>query len=61
MEKVPRCFNMQNAKSVSTLFPIYLKLWAKQSPSMEVKKADMVQVPYSSVVRSLMFAMYAQD
>lgn len=50
MEKVLRHFNMQNAKPVSTPFPICLKLSAEQSPNTEKEKADMAKVPYSSAV-----------
>ena len=57
VEKVLQHFNMQNAKLVSTPFPIQLKLSAEQSPSIEAEKADMAQVSYSSVVGSLLFAM----
>lgn len=57
VEKVLQRFNIQSAKPVSTLFPIHLKLSAKQSPSTKAEKADMAWIPYSSVVRSLMFVM----
>ena len=57
MEKVLRCFNMQNAKSVSAPFFIHLKLFSKNSPSTEAEKADMSLVPYSSAVGRFIFTI----
>ncbi|GKV24632.1 hypothetical protein SLEP1_g34217 [Rubroshorea leprosula] len=57
IERVLRRFNMQNAKPVSTPFPVHIKLSSEYSPSTEAEKAAMSRVPYSSAVGSLMFAM----
>ncbi|GKV05988.1 hypothetical protein SLEP1_g17933 [Rubroshorea leprosula] len=57
IERVLRRFNIQNAKPVSTPFPVHIKLSSEHSPSTEVEKVAMSRVPYSSVVGSLMFAM----
>jgi len=48
---------MENAKAVRTPLATHFKLSAKQSPSNEIEKSDMQQVPYASVVGSLMYAM----
>ena len=45
---------MENAKAVRTPLATHFKLSAKQSPSNEIEKSDMQQVPYASVVGSLM-------
>ncbi|GKV30830.1 hypothetical protein SLEP1_g39605 [Rubroshorea leprosula] len=57
IERVLQRFNMQNAKPVSTPFPVHIKLSSEYSPSTEAEKAAMSRVPYSSAVGSLMFAM----
>lgn len=38
MQKILRRFNIQNAKPVSTLFSIHLKLLIEQSLDAEVKR-----------------------
>ena len=48
---------MEKDKAVSTPVATHFKLSSKQSPSNEVEKLDMQQVPYTSVVGSLMYAM----
>ncbi|GKV22443.1 hypothetical protein SLEP1_g32316 [Rubroshorea leprosula] len=57
IERVLQRFNMQNAKPVSTPFPVHIKLSSEYSPSTEVEKAAMSRVPYLSAIGSLMFAM----
>jgi hypothetical protein len=57
IEKVLCCFNMQNAKPVSTLLAPHFKLSAKQCAETNADLEYMSKVPYSSVVRSLMYAM----
>jgi hypothetical protein len=57
LRKVLRCFNMQDCKSISTPLPINFKLSSSMSPSNEVEKMEMSQVPYASAVGSLMFSM----
>ena len=48
---------MQNLKLVGTLFSISYKLSSDQSSATEVEKANISQVPYSSMVESLRFAI----
>jgi len=56
VEKLLERFNMHKAKSVSTPLAGHFKLNMKQSPIREKEKAEMKNVPYSSVVGSLMYA-----
>ena len=48
---------MQDCKLISTSLPINFKLSSSMYPINEVKRKEMSQVPYSSTVGSLMFAM----
>ena len=48
---------MEKAKVVSTPISTQFKLSSKQSPSNEVEKLYMQQVPYASAVGSLMYVM----
>ncbi|KAK9127709.1 hypothetical protein Syun_016506 [Stephania yunnanensis] len=57
VEKILQRFNMKNAKPVCTPFPTRLKMSSTQCPSSAEEKAVMSQVPYSSAVGCLMFAM----
>lgn len=57
IEKVLERFRMENAKSVSTPLATHMKLSVKQSPSTDKEKEEMKNVPYSSAVGSLMYAM----
>jgi hypothetical protein len=57
VERILQRFNMQNAKPVGTPFPNNEKISSEQSPSTEEERIEMSQVPYSSAVGSLMFAM----
>ena len=53
---------MKNAKPVSTPLACHMKLIKKMCPTAREEKENMAKVPYSSVVRSLMYAMvYALD
>jgi hypothetical protein len=57
IEKVLHCFNMQDAKFVSTPIASHFKLSALQCPTSEDDIKYMSRVPYSSSVGSLMYAM----
>ena len=57
LKKVLRRFNMQDCKSISTPLPVCFKLSSSMSPSNEEGRMEMSQVPYASVVGSLMFVM----
>jgi len=57
IKKVLQCFNMQNAKAVSTPIAPHFKLSAAHCPSTDAEIEYMSRVPYSSVVGSLMYAM----
>ncbi|PON98661.1 hypothetical protein TorRG33x02_055610 [Trema orientale] len=48
---------MDNAKPVSTPLASHFKLTKEQSPSTEQERAHMANVPYSSAIGSLMYAM----
>ena len=48
---------MDKAKAVSTPLATHFRLSTQQSPSTEPKKEEMKQVPYTSAVGSLMYAM----
>jgi len=57
IEKVLKRFNMDKAKHVSVPLAKHSKLSTMKSPTSEEEKKEMSKVPYSSVVRSLMYAM----
>ena len=48
---------MSDAKPVGSTLPTNCRLSGKQSPKSKAEKADMMKVPYASVVGSLMYAM----
>ena len=52
-------FNMQSAKSASTLLPINLRLSLRDCPISGPEGDDMKSVPYAPAVGSLMYAMVA--
>ena len=57
IEKVPRIFNIVDAKLVN--FPLrgYFKLLKAQEPKTNDEKALMSKVPYVSAMGSLIYAM----
>nr|GEW95285.1 Gag-Pol polyprotein [Tanacetum cinerariifolium] len=57
VKKILQRFNMQDCKTISTLFPTNVKLSSKMSPSSEKERMEMSCVLYASAVGSLMFAM----
>ena len=57
MTKVLQRFNMLEAKPVGSTLPVNCRLSGKQSLKMKAEKAEMMKVPYASVVGSLMYAM----
>ena len=57
IEKVLQRFHMEMAKPVSTPLASHMRLSVSQCPSTEEEKKDMENVPYSSAVGSLMYAM----
>ena len=58
MEQVLERFNMKNAKLVSTPLTSHLKLSKRNCPIIDEEKKEMTVVPYSSLVESLMYAMF---
>ena len=48
---------MSEAKPVGSTLPANFKLSGKLSPKMKAEKAEMMKIPYASVVGSLMYAM----
>ena len=50
---------MKGGKALSTPLPSYVKLSLQGSPKFDDGKAKMAQVPYSSIIGSLMYAMIA--
>ena len=50
-------FNMKHSKPVSTPLARHVKLSKKSCPSTRKEKEEMLVIPYSSVVGSLMYAM----
>ena len=48
---------MANTKSVGSTLSTNCKMSVKQSSKMKTEKGEMMKVPYTSVVRSLMYAM----
>ena len=57
IEKVLKFFYMERGKALSTPLPPYVKLCLNDCPKIDVEKAEMAKVPYSSTVGSLMYAM----
>jgi hypothetical protein len=56
-EKVLHCFNMNNAKPMSTPLVPHFKLSAKQCVESDDNLEYMSKVPYSSIVESLMYVL----
>ena len=50
-------FNMKNTKLVNTSLANHFKLSKKSCPTTDKGKTEMAIVPYSSIVKSLMYAM----
>ena len=50
---------MENAKSLSTPLPTYVKLSMCDCPTSDEDKEFMTKVPYQSAIGSLMYAMVA--
>ena len=57
VKKVLQLLNMSEAKPVGSTLPENYKLSGKLSPKTKAEKAEMMKVPYASVVWSLMYAM----
>ena len=57
IKRVLERFNMKNAKPVSIPLAGHMKLSKKMCPTAREEKDNMVNVPYSSVVGSLMYSM----
>jgi hypothetical protein len=57
VEKVLRRFSMDKAKAVSIPLASHFKLSHKLCPSTDEEKLSMKNIPYSSAVGSLMYAM----
>ena len=52
IKKLLERFNMHKAKSISMPLVCHFKLSTEQSPTAENKKAEMKNIPYSSIVNS---------
>ena len=50
-------FGMQGVKLVSILLVAYFKLSSVSSPKTKEKREHMSYVPYTSIVRSIMYVM----
>ncbi|KAF3664812.1 putative protease 2-like [Capsicum annuum] len=61
LEKVLERFGMKEAKPVSTPLAAHFKLLAAQSSQSEEEERYTTQVPYSSAVGSIMYAMVESD
>ena len=57
VERILERFNMKHAKPVGTPLGGHFKLSKKSCPSSMKEKENMALVPYSSAIRSLMYAM----
>ena len=57
LEKLLSRFGMANAKVVSVPFASHFKLSSEQSPKDEESRKEMENIPYLSVVGSLMYSM----
>ena len=57
IERMLERFNRKNSKPVSTLLVGHFKLSKRLYPSMEKEKGEMLVIPYSTTVGSLMYAM----
>jgi hypothetical protein len=58
IQKVLHRFNMHDSKPVSTPIALHFKLSSSQSPSTDSEFEYMSKVPYSSVVGSMMYAIF---
>lgn len=56
-ERVLERFNMKNDKPIEIPLGIHFKLYNVICPSMEKDKERLTKIPYSSTVKSLMYAM----
>ncbi|KAF2292342.1 hypothetical protein GH714_020361 [Hevea brasiliensis] len=61
VEKVPKRFNMNNAKPVTILFAAHFKLSIDMSPKIDEKMEYMSGAPYLSIVGNIMYAMGTVD
>ena len=57
LSTVLKIFNMQNEKPVSTPFSSHFKLSKEMFPKTQEEMEYMSEVPYASIVGSLMYAM----
>lgn len=57
VETILKHFNMQDCKPVKVPISIGPRLTFEQCPNKQEEIEDMANVPYASVVRSLMYAM----
>ncbi|KAF2296545.1 hypothetical protein GH714_040578 [Hevea brasiliensis] len=57
VKKLLKRFNMNNAKLVTILFATHFKLSTHMSPKTNEEMEHMSNVPYSSVVGSIIYAM----
>lgn len=56
-QKIVRKFNLDNAKSVSVPLAQHFRLSKEQSPENDEERIEMLKIPYSNAVGSLMYSM----
>lgn len=56
-QKIVRKFNLDNAKSVSVPLAQHFRLSKEQSPKNDEERIEMLKIPYSNAVGSLMYSM----
>ena len=59
IHKVLKCFNMDNAKPVSTPLLMIIRLSDRDCPSTEEERKLNGKIPYTSAVGSIMYAIVA--
>ena len=57
LDKIPKCFNIENSKKGELSIHNTIKLSKTQSLSTDEETVDMNRVPYASAVGSIMYAM----
>ena len=57
IKKMLKCYHMHDCKPMDTLVEINLSLSLYMCPKSPEEKGQMSKIPYSSAIRSLMYAM----
>ena len=61
IQKVLKCFNMENTKPTSTPLPTSIRLSDKDSPSIDEEGKLIGKIPYTSAIGNIMYAMVVTD